>query len=72
MNTIRKETILEADRLATLYSGTLRAEGYTPSKSRAVQPDKLMRVEIQNGELNKLTLPVGRLADWCRLAPDPD
>lgn len=66
MNTISKTVILEADRLATLYAGELRGKGYTPSTSPGVTSEKTLRCEFQNGELNKITLPIGRMADWAR------
>lgn len=66
MNTITKTAILEAEKLATLYAGELRGKGFTPKQSPAVTPEKTLRCEFQNGELNKIVLPLGRLSDWAR------
>lgn len=69
MNTITKNELLEADRLATIYAGELRGQGWTPSESAAVTADRVMRLEFQNGELNRACLPVAKLAAWARTFP---
>jgi len=70
MNIISKMQLIEADKLASLYVGEMRGNGYTPSKTKCVTSDKPFRVEFQNGVLNKTVLPVGRMADWAKLLPD--
>lgn len=69
MNTIKKSQILEADKLATIYAGELRAQGITPSRSACVTLAKVFRVEFQNGVLNQAVLRIGQLAAWARLSP---
>jgi hypothetical protein len=69
MNTINKSQILEAEKLATLYAGDLRAKGYTPSNCVGVTPDKVLRVQFQNGELNEISVPIGKVAAWVKLVP---
>ena len=73
MNTIKKSQILEAEKLATVYAGELRGKGFKPSKTLAVTTEKVMRLHFQNGELNRIAFPVGRLADWVKtFSGDPE
>jgi len=67
--TIAKNTIIEAEKLATLYAGDLRGKGYTPSDTDAVTSDKVMRLQFQNGVLNTALLPVGKLKTWVAAFP---
>ena len=69
MNTITKSTVLEADKLATLYAGKLREAGNSPSNCLGVTSDKVLPMEFQNGVLCRSMLPVGKLADWARTFP---
>lgn len=69
MNTITKDQLIEADRLATIYAGDLRGKGWTPAESAAVTTARVMRLEFQNGELNRTCLPVAKLAAWARTFP---
>lgn len=68
--TIAKNTIIEAEKLATLYAGDLRGKGYTPSQTSAVTSDKVMRVQFQNGVFNTAFLPVSKLAKWTKDFPE--
>ena len=57
MNTITKSTVLEADKLATLYAGKLREAGNSPSNCLGVTSDKVLPMEFQNGVLCRSMLP---------------
>jgi hypothetical protein len=64
-NTISRESILAGDKLAALYSAELRAAGFTPKKCPSVTPERLLAASFQNGALNEVVLPFGRLSKWA-------